>query len=115
MKFSNKMNNIKKIISLLLIITVLFACNKKDPQSDKEKDFIDRWATLKEVEIRGYRYRDKTGKIVVKPQFTYAGDFTDGLARVRIGNKKTGTFGYIDKTGKFVINPLFDKANDFAD
>jgi len=45
-----------------------------------------------------YGYIDKTGKIAIEPQFTYARDFKEGLARVSGENR-----GYIDTTGKFVI------------
>lgn len=56
-----------------------------------------------------YRYGqwsfiDVTGKTIIKPQFEYAGEFSNGLALVRIGGK----YGYIDETGTFAINPQFD-------
>ena len=53
-----------------------------------------------------YTVTDKTGKFVINPQFDNAASFSDGLARVEVGNK----WGYIDKTGKFEINPQFDDA-----
>jgi hypothetical protein len=40
-------------------------------------------------------YVDKTGKMVVGPQFDFAGGFFEGLALVRIGDDKTGKWGYI--------------------
>jgi hypothetical protein len=46
-------------------------------------------------------YIDKTGKIVINPQFDYANQFSDGLAAVYIGDK----YGYIDRTGKYVWEP----------
>ena len=49
-------------------------------------------------------YIDKTGKIVINPQFKSEGYFKEGFAPVEIGNK----WGYIDKTGKIVINPQFN-------
>ena len=45
-------------------------------------------------------YFDRTGKIVISPQFDSAYPFEDGLALVKIGGKS----GYIDKTGN-VISP----------
>ena len=53
-------------------------------------------------------FMDKTGKIVISPQFdsTLTEDgvtFGEGLAAVYVGDK----WGYIDKTGKFVIPPKF--------
>ena len=47
-------------------------------------------------------YIDKTGKYVINPQFDSAGNFSEGLAPVRIGDDKTGKWGCIDKTGKFL-------------
>jgi len=46
---------------------------------------------------------DKTGRIVIKPQFDEAVDFSEGLARVKIGDK----WGFIDEMGKIVIEPQF--------
>jgi hypothetical protein len=45
--------------------------------------------------------------MVIKPQFDMAGDFSEGLAQVKIGNK----WGYIDKTGRFAIR-CYSKKSD---
>jgi len=42
-----------------------------------------------------YGYIDKQGHFVVNPQFDEAGNFSEGMAAVRIGNDKTGKYGYI--------------------
>jgi len=52
---------------------------------------------------------DSTGKVVIKPIFRSAGEFSEGLAGVRIN----GTYGYIDVTGNFVIQAQFDYASNF--
>ena len=67
----------------------------------------------------------KTGTIVINPQFNRGiGDFetdianysfSDGLARVLVGDYETGKYGFIDKTGSVVINPQFDDARDFSE
>ena len=49
-------------------------------------------------------YIDKTGKIVIEPQFEICGRFIEGIAAVKIDGK----WGYIDKSGKFIIEPQFD-------
>ncbi len=46
----------------------------------------------------------KTGEWVINPQFGRASPFSEGLARVRIGDADTGKYGFIDKPGKMVIN-----------
>jgi hypothetical protein len=38
-----------------------------------------------------------TGTFVINPQFDLAYQFSDGLARVRIGADKTGKWGYISR------------------
>ena len=69
-------------------------------------------SSLYPVKVNGqWGYIDKTGKIVINPQFDSAWDFSEGLAWVKVGGK----WGYIDKTGKIVINPQFDDAHDFHD
>ena len=40
---------------------------------------------------------------VIKPQFDYADAFSEGLARVEIGER----WGYINKEGQYVANPSF--------
>lgn len=63
-------------------------------------------------------YIDKSGRVVIEPQFTrYGGghagwwEFTEGLAAVRI----EGKWGYIDKSEQAVIEPQFDYAGPFRD
>lgn len=55
---------------------------------------------------------NKAGKFITEPIFTFAGDFSEGLAFVRTKDDK---FGFIDKSGKFVIQPKFDWAEDFSE
>jgi hypothetical protein len=54
---------------------------------------------------------DKSGALVINPQFESAGDFSDGLALVSFGGK----YGYIDRHGKIAIAPQFDDAGEFSD
>jgi hypothetical protein len=55
-------------------------------------------------------YMDKTGKMVIPPQYDIASGHSEGLAGVAIGKK----WGFIDKTGKMVITPQFDKIAPFS-
>lgn len=48
---------------------------------------------------------NQNGEIVIKPQWTYAPDFYDGLATVKTTN---GKWGFIDKQGKWAIPPILD-------
>jgi hypothetical protein len=57
-----------------------------------------------------FGYIDRKGNWAIKPQFTDARDFSNGLAAVSLNYEKSG---YIDKTGKFVIPPKYNYAGDF--
>ncbi len=50
-------------------------------------------------------------KRVIKPQFDWASNFSEGLASVRIDDK----WGSIDKSGEIVIRPQFDSALEFSE
>jgi len=68
-------------------------------------------AGMARVKLSGkWGYIDRTGRIVINPQFEEAGDFSEGLARVKTGGK----WGYVDRTGRFLINPQFEEAGDFS-
>lgn len=58
-----------------------------------------------------YGYVDKSGNMAIKPQFTSAGIFKEGMAKVGIDGK----LGYIDKTGTVVIKPQYAEAYDFSE
>jgi hypothetical protein len=61
-------------------------------------------------------YANPEGKVVIKPQFTAAGRFSDGLALVWTGGvpvtdsivKSFVKMGYIDETGRWVIHSRFE-------
>lgn len=61
------------------------------------------------IKVSLWGYIDKTGKEVINPQFKSAGQFSEGLAAVRLN----GTYGFIDKSGSFIIKPKFDFALPF--
>lgn len=105
---------------VLLAVILVVACRPK-------KD--DR---LFPIEVKGQMgYIDKTGKVVIEPQFDNAELewFSEGLALVMIGDHKdtekvdqygripsiNHKYGYIDMTGKIVIPPQFDHARPFSE
>lgn len=57
-----------------------------------------------------YGYLNNLGMWSITPQFTYAQNFQDGLAVVKIGNR----YGAIDVAGKVVIKPGFESSLDVA-
>ena len=70
-------------------------------------DYDTRWCHsfsegVVAVRIEGkYGYADKTGQIVIAPQFDEAYRFREGLAGVRF----RGRWGFIDKNAEWVIEP----------
>ncbi len=56
-------------------------------------------------------YIDQAGKIAIAPQFTQAGEFSEGLATVSLDGK----WGYVDQSGAIVIPPRFAFAEGFSD
>lgn len=58
-----------------------------------------------------YGFVDKTGKIVINPQFDEAYSFCEGFAAVMQDEK----WGFIDKAGKIVINLQFDEVRSFSE
>ena len=71
--------------------------------------------TLFPARISGkWGFIDKTGVIVVQPQFRWAGDFAYGLAPVAIGDDLPEE-GYVDSSGKAVIGAVLDAALQFSE
>ena len=57
-----------------------------------------------------YGFADKTGNLVIPPQFDQASGFSEGVAAVKIDGK----YGYVDKTGEWVIEPQYMWADRFS-
>jgi hypothetical protein len=65
---------------------------------------------------RKYGYMDKTGRVVIPPQFYDSGHFSEGLAWIEVLKEGKWLYGFIDKTGKIVIEPQFVyQPRDFVD
>jgi hypothetical protein len=62
-----------------------------------------------------FGYIDKTGKVVIAPQFFDAQDFAEGLAAVGFEEARGGKYGYIDRAGQIVIAPRFHQARSFSE
>jgi len=60
---------------------------------------------------QGWGFIDKTGAMVIPPQFESALGFREGLAPVVIDDK----WGFIDKNGMLVIENQFDFVTEFSD
>ncbi|KKK56337.1 hypothetical protein LCGC14_3065540, partial [marine sediment metagenome] len=87
-----------------------------------------------------YGYIDKTGQVVIEPQFDFADEFSEGLACVGVRGRIDSTekdvvtrrrsptdefiginrsyftkYGFIDRSGKIIVEPKFDHAESFSE
>ena len=85
--------------------------------NDYDVSFHDGLARFQTADgERKYGYMDKAGRVVIKPQFSFAGDFYEGRAWAQVLKNGEWVYGYIDKTGAFVIPPEFKaQPSDFAE
>lgn len=60
---------------------------------------------------RKHGFIDKTGKVIVPPQYEDALGFYEGLGHVKIGDR----WGYIDTSGNFAIKPQFINYGVFSE
>jgi hypothetical protein len=62
-------------------------------------------------------YIDRTGKIIIKPQYDGAYPFHEGIAKVMMGTRFTKeNWSYIDRTGKPIFkNVSFNRLEDFSE
>ena len=60
---------------------------------------------------RKFGYLDRSGNVVIVPQFERVESFSEGLAVAQLKGKS----GYIDRSGKWVIQPQYDSAGDFSE
>lgn len=56
------------------------------------------------------QFIDREGKAIPAENWAAADDFSNGMARVKVGN----SFGYIDSSGKLVIPPIFTRGWNFS-
>jgi len=121
------MQDIQQTVSgmLLAMLLLTMGCNgNKDrpprtatfPKASQRMDPNDQTFGFSEglgrVELGGKRgFIDKTGRLVIQPQFEKAWDFSCGRAMI----EKDGKRGYIDPTGRPVIEPRFPDARSFSE
>lgn len=58
-----------------------------------------------------YNYRDRTGKLLCDSNFEQAGDFSEGVASVRVVEQ----YGFINKLCQFELKPQFASAGNFSE
>lgn len=86
-----------KRISLIIVLLLLMFSSISFAQNKKRTLF-----SIKQNNLCGYI--NKTGKIIITPQFNTCWKFSEGLAGVIVGNK----LGFINETGIFIVPPQFN-------
>ena len=77
------------------------------------RGFSEELAATREGSSWGYLGPDGNWKIPAR--FSWAGDFTEGLAPASEGDRLTGKFGYIDRQGRWAIEAEYDWARPFQE
>jgi hypothetical protein len=96
-----------KLMRILLLITLILTFSSITFAQTKDKAMPLFW-----IQENGkYGYIDKTGKVVIKPQFENTMGFNEGLAATKLNGK----YGYIDTEGNWAIKPQFDFTYMFSD
>ena len=78
--------------------------------------FDEGLAPVKSNDLWGFV--DKTGKIVIEPQFTQVMQFDKGVCVVEIGGgsrRGMGKYGIIDKTGKWIVEAQYPEMGYFSE
>lgn len=102
----------KKIMLILpwLLALAELSCSQTEKKDEPSK--------LYQVRVnRKTGYIDRTGKIIIKPQFEFTGNFSEGLAWISFTERGWFSFnekvGFIDTTGRIVITPRFNTKSAF--
>ena len=95
-----------------LVSTITFICFSFIVLAQVPQPFQDE-------KTNKYGYKDESGKVVVKPVYNLAYEFSDGkYAEVNIGadyaNNKGGKWGIIDTKGKIIIPIKYDQARSLG-
>ncbi|MEI6092295.1 MAG: WG repeat-containing protein [bacterium] len=99
------------MINKILLVSFFFciSINAQEQNSDRKLMLYSydnkTWGYVDELMWNNY----DEWNVVIPARFEEAGEFIDGLARV----KEQGLFGYINKKGEYVIQPIFSEATNF--
>ncbi|MFT6148386.1 MAG: hypothetical protein ACJAUH_001067 [Saprospiraceae bacterium] len=109
-KYQVKNNLMKKFI-LFLILPFLISLTYFSFGQTASNDLL-----LIEINDK-FGYINKSGEIVIEPQFKYANSFSEGLAVISMPDEDEaygGKYGYIDSTGTLIISPKYNTASNFT-
>lgn len=95
------------LILLCLFLNPVFGQNKQATEVSNKTEYPVSYYDKAKAK---FGYKNKEGKIVIKPQYHSAREFNEGLARVQKG----GGVRFIDKKGKTVLNLIrYEKVGEF--
>ena len=104
----------KKWMLIAGIALMVFSTHALSSAEGSVKTVSSRGSLLPVAQNSKWGYIDRTGKIVIEPQFLLAGDYSEGMAVVLEGDPNDPDLGYIDETGKVVIKPQYDSSGGLA-
>jgi hypothetical protein len=97
---------------LLLSLLLLLGCLKSKQDKTKQVFAAGEGAAFELFREGNFvGYKDIGGLVAIRPQFAEAGEFSDGLARVKPDAQ--GPWGFINTDGETIISPQFEGASDF--
>ena len=91
--------------TLILLVVLIASCNTDN------KNITELFPVRVDNQ---YGFMDRQGKLVIAPQYSQAGCFTDGLALTGTTGEKI-KWGYIDKAGKYMIYPTYIDATTYSE
>ncbi|MEO1628046.1 MAG: WG repeat-containing protein, partial [Bacteroidota bacterium] len=112
-----KTNNRLYHLCLWICLLCLTACQQETSSNGPQTDSAESTSVLESPQSDypstdgKWGFVNKGGRVVVKPTFDDARNFSEGMAVVRKGDK----WGYIDKKGKISIACQFKAAWSFAE
>lgn len=97
----------KRVLSVFLLIVTLAGISVLNAIQNTEKSRL-----FLIFQNQKFGFMDRTGRIVIKPEFDDAQGFSEGLALVTRNGRKE----FIDETGKVALVPKdFEPINGFTD
>jgi len=99
------------VLVLIITVTAILVIFLNKPKRNKNELNVFNYGLVAVLTDEGWGYADKSGKLVITPQFEEANPFTNnGLALVCLA----GHYGFINTKGKYVISPIYQEAFSFV-
>ena len=98
------------ILIALFFTLVIVGCSASDQDEVGEKENL--FYITDELK---YGYMNQKGEVVIEIQYAEAQGFTEGLARVNVGDRENKKMGFINEKGEMVIEPVYEYVSGFSD